>query len=297
MKILVFGAGGAQQGHLIGEATKKGADVIAATHSEKNFKKLKEAGATPVLADMADADAMLKITKGVQAIAFLVPVALADPKLGLQYAKNVIEAAKANGVSKIVWNASGWIVPAKIGIPDEDVKVDIKTCIKESGLDYAIIEPTIYMENLLGPYCAPLVKSERKLSYPTPEDMPIGWIASRDVCAFEVAAIYNPDVRTDSFRVSGLANMTGKQLAEAFSKELQEDISYHTIAPKAFGKIMQPVIGEAGAAGVEAMYQGLHDAKEYPEKFNKDMQDVLGKLPVQMTSINEWIKEHKDNFI
>ena len=56
MRILVFGATGSQQFNVIGEAKKKGAEVIAATSSEKSFEKLAQAGATPVLANLADAD-------------------------------------------------------------------------------------------------------------------------------------------------------------------------------------------------------------------------------------------------
>jgi len=78
------------------------------------------------------------------------------------------------------------------------------------------------MENMLGPFCAPFVKNEKKLAYPTPEAMPIGWIASRDVSAFVVEAIYNDKLKADSFQISGLENLKGNDLAEQFSKGLDE---------------------------------------------------------------------------
>jgi len=164
MKILVFGAAGSQQFNVISEGRKKGAEVIAATSSEKSFEKLKQVGATPVLANMNDANKMQEITKGIDAIAFMIPVSLPNPRDGLHYAKNVIDAAKANSVKKIVWNTSGWLAPLKIGIPGEDVKLDIRDYLKNSGVDYVIIEPTIYMENMMGPFCAPFVKNEKKLA-------------------------------------------------------------------------------------------------------------------------------------
>lgn len=118
MKILVFGATGSQQFNVIGEAKRKGAEVIAATSSE--------------------------ITSGIEAIALLIPVSLPNPLDGLQYAQNIIDSAKANGVNKIVWNASSWLPPHKLGIPGEDVKIDIRDYLKYSGVNYVIIEPTIY---------------------------------------------------------------------------------------------------------------------------------------------------------
>ncbi|AZB28402.1 SDR family oxidoreductase [Chryseobacterium balustinum] len=297
MKILVFGATGSQQFNIIGEAKKKGAEVIAATSSEKSFEKLAQAGATPVLANLADADKMVEITKGIDAIAFMIPVSLPNPFDGLQYAKNVIDAAKANGVKKIVWNTSGWVESQKIGSPVDDVKLDVQEYLKNSGVDYVIIEPTIYMENMMGAFCAPFITNEKKLAYPTPEAMPIGWIASKDVSAFVVEAIYNDDLKGDAFKISGLENLKGNDLASQFSKGVDEEIVYYPQKPQEFGDILKPFVGEAGATSVAAYYENLQQATEYPTKFNPKMSEIIEKLPVKMTSLAEWAKDNKDYFI
>ena len=224
MKVLVFGATGSQQFNVIGEAKKKGAEVYAATSSEKNFDKLKTAGAIPVLGDMSDVNRMNEITKGIDTIALLIPVSLPNPADGFQLAKNVIDAGKANGVKMIVWNTSGYLAPQKLGIPMEDVKLDTKEYLESSGVPYVIIEPSIYAENLLAPYTTDYVKNERKVAYPTPENMPIGFIASRDVSAFVVEALYKPELSGQSFRISGLDNLQGNDLAEKFSIGLGEKI-------------------------------------------------------------------------
>ncbi|UQA74131.1 NmrA family NAD(P)-binding protein [Sphingobacterium siyangense] len=297
MRILVFGATGSQQFNVIGEAKKKGAEVIAATSSEKSFEKLAQAGATPVLANLADADKINEITKGIDAIAYMIPVSLPNPFDGLEYSKNVINAAKANGVKKIVWNTSGWIEAQKIGSPVDDVKLDVQDYLKNSGLDYVIIEPTIYMENMMGAFCAPFIKNEKKLAYPTPEAMPIGWIASRDVSAFVVEAIYNEDLKADSFKVSGLENLKGDELASKFSEGVGEEIVYYAQKPQEFGDILKPFVGEAGANSVAAFYEMLQNSTEYPSKFNPQMNKILEKLPVKMTLLAEWANENKNYFI
>ena len=297
MKILVFGATGSQQFNVIGEAKKKGAEVIAATSSEKSFEKLAQAGATPVLANLASADKMLEISKSIDAIAFMIPVSLPNPFDGLEYSKNVIDAAKANGVKKIVWNTSGWLESQKVGSPIDDVKLDVRDYLKNSGLDYVIIEPTIYMENMMGPFCAPFITNEQKLAYPTPEAMPIGWIASRDVSAFVVEAIYSADLKADAFKVSGLENLKGNDAAAEFSKGVEQEIAYYPQKPQEFGDILKPMVGEAGANSVAAYYEMLQNATEYPSKFNPNMNKILEKLPVKMTSLAEWAKDNKGYFI
>lgn len=297
MKVLVFGATGSQQFNVISEGIKKGAEIVAATSSEKSFDKLKQAGATPVLANMKDADKMMEVTKGIDAIAFIIPVSLPNPLDGWQYAKNVIDAAKVNGVKKIVWNVSGFLVPQKIGIAGEDVKLDIRDYLINSGLNYVIIQPSIYMENIMGPFCAPFIKEEKKLAYPTPEIMPIGWIASRDVSAFVIEAIYNESLKADSFQISGLENLKGNDLAEQFSKGIGEKIVYYTQPAKEFGDILKPWVGEEGAAGVASYYDGLQNSTEFPPKFNPNMIKVLEILPVQMTSLSQWAKQNKEYFL
>ena len=246
---------------------------------------------------MNDADKMLEITKDLDAIAFMIPVSLPNPFDGLQYAKNVIDAAKVNGVKKIVWNVSGFLVPQKIGIVGEDVKLDIRDYLINSGLNYVIIQPSIYMENMMGPFCAPFIKEEKKIAYPTPEIMPIGWIASRDVSAFVVEAIYNENLKADSFQISGLENLKGNNLAEQFSNGVDEKIVYYTQPAKEFGEILKPFVGEAGATGVASYYEGLQNSTDFPPKFNPNMKEVLEKLPVQMTSLAQWAKQNKDYFL
>jgi uncharacterized protein YbjT (DUF2867 family) len=151
MKVLVYGAAGSQQFPVIEALLTKGAQVYATTHSEKNLEKLTQAGAKTLLADMADANRLKEISQGMDAISLLVPFFLSNPADGLQYAKNVIDAALLSGVELVVWNSSGFILPAKIGNPAIDIRIDILNYLKESGLPYIVIQPSVYAENLLGP--------------------------------------------------------------------------------------------------------------------------------------------------
>lgn len=297
MKVLVFGATGSQQFNVIGEAKHKGAEVYAVTSSEKNFAKLKNAGAIPVLGDMSDAERMKEITKGMDTIALLIPVSLPNPADGFQLAKNVIDAGKANGVKMIAWNTSGFLAPQKLGIPMEDVKIDTKEYLKNCGVPYVIIEPSIYAENLLAPYTTDYIKNKRKVAYPTPEDMPIGFIASRDVSAFVVEALYKPELSGQSFMISGLDNLKGNDLADKFSIGLGEKIDFYAMPPQEFGDKLSILVGEESARGVQGYYEMLASLPEYPTKFNPKMKEVLEKLPVKMTPIEEWVKIHKEVFI
>lgn len=297
MKVLVYGAGGSQQFPVINALKNKGAQVVATTHQPEKVETLRNAGAEPVIADMADRERLNEITKGIDAISFLVPFFLANPMDGLDYAKNAIDAAVKNQVKLLVWNTSGFILPVKIGNPSMDVRIDVLEYLKGSGLPYIIIQPSVYAENLLGPWTAPFVKSEQTVTYPTPEEMPVGWIATKDVAAFVAEAIYSPHLAGQSFQVSGIENLNGQQLAEKFSIGLNKKIQYRQMPPKDFGKILDGLFGEGAGKGAEAMYQEITDTKNYPSMHAASMSDVLEKLPVKMTSIETWVAQNNQSFI
>jgi uncharacterized protein YbjT (DUF2867 family) len=177
-----------------------------------------------------------------------------------------------------------------------DIRIDIANYLKESGLPHIIIQPSVYAENLLGPWTAPFVIKDKNVAYPTPEEMPIGWIATQDVAAFVAEAIFKPELAGESFLVSGIENLTGNQLAEKFSVGLNQKVSYYPMPPKDFGQILDTLYGAGAGKGAEEVYQQIADTKQYPLMFSSNLSDVLEKLPVKMTSIEAWVGQHSHYF-
>lgn len=296
MNVLVYGAGGSQQFPVIQALLERGVQVIATTHQQDKVDLLTKAGAKTVIANMANRARLEEITKGVDAVSFLVPFFLANPLDGLTYAKNAIDAAVKNGVKLLVWNSSGFILPVKIGNPAIDVRLDVADYLKQSGLPYIVIQPSVYAENLLGPWTAPFVKNEKTVTYPTPEEMPVGWIATQDVANLVAQAIVSPHLAGQSFQVSGIENLTGNQLAQKFSIGLGKKIQYRQMPPRDFGKILDGMFGPGAGKGAEAMYQEITDTKNYPVMHSAAMPDIVKKLPVKLTSMEAWVAQHQSAF-
>lgn len=296
MRVLVYGAGGSQQFPVIQALKNKGSFVVATTNTPSKVAVLENAGASAVIANMSDKERLFEITKGIDAVSFLVPFFLSDPSDGLQYAKNAIDAAVHNNVKLLVWNTSGFILPVKIGNASMDIRIDIADYLQKSGLPYIIIQPSVYAENLLGPWTAPFIREENLLTYPTPQEMPVGWVATSDVAAMVAEAIYSPHLAGISFRVSGIENLKGDELAEKFSIGLGRKIRYKQMPPKEFGKILDGLLGKGAGSGAEAMYQEISDTKNYPVMHSTQMHEVLQKLPVTITSIEKWVAVNRQAF-
>lgn len=127
--------------------------------------------------------------------------------------------------------------------------------------------------------------------------MPIGYIASRDVSAFVVKALYKPELSGQSFMVIGLDNLKGNALAKKFSIDLGKKIDLYAMPSQEFGDKISILVGEVSARGVKRYYEMLASLPVYPTKFNPNLKKILEELPVKMTTIEDWVKLHKEIFI
>lgn len=294
-KILVYGATGSQGNPTAKLLAQRGYETFAVSNSNSESQLFGNLNIKLLKANLEDRKRIFEITKGIDAISLLIPFFLENPTDGLTYAINTIDAAKEANVKFIVWNSSGFILPVKVGNPAVDVRIDIANYLKASGIPFVIIQPSVYAENLLGPWNAPFVANKNLAAYPTPKEMRIGWIATEDVSKLTIAALERPELNGSEFQVSGLENLDGNDLADRFSKALNRKIDYYEMPPSEFGNILDGIFGEGSSKSAVEFYQSLHNSNQYPQMF-VDMDTVLAKLQVKIRSLQEWIKENEVHF-
>jgi len=143
--ILVTGAGG-KTGRAITKALlKRGAEVRGIEIIEKNAEKLRALGAEVVMGDMYNVDDLTRAAEGIQAIYHIPPNVHPDE---IELGQNVIAAAKKQGVSRLVYHS---LCHSQIEVlPNHWLKLRVEEKVKESGLNFTILQPTPYMQNTLG---------------------------------------------------------------------------------------------------------------------------------------------------
>jgi hypothetical protein len=107
---------------------------------------------------------------------------------------------------------------------------------------------------------------------------------------------HHPEYAGHDFLVSGVENLTGKDLAKKFSIGLGETIEYYAMPPRQFGQILDSLYGPGAGKGAEEMYQSIADTRQYPMMYAPNLEDVLKKLPVQMTPIESWVRDFRAVF-
>ena len=295
LRVLVYGATGSQASPIVWKLLEHGHQPYVLTRQAKKAESMRAAGAELVVGDMADRDSLQAASSGMDAVALLIPFFLSNPAHASEYGRNAIDAAKSAGVKLIVWNTSGPAMEAPTGNPAIDVRIDIEQYLRDSGIPHIIIQPTGYMENLLGPWTAPAVATEDRLPYPNTTETRVGWIASEDVGALVVAALERPELANANFKVSGIENVNGTELAEQFSAALGRKITYYAMEPEEFGAVIDKIFGQGAGATVAEEYRKMRK-NPHPPAMHFEMQPVLEQLPVKMTSIKEWVAKHKDAF-
>lgn len=286
MRVLVYGATGSQAGPTVELLLQAGHEPHVVTRNEGKAVELQSRGAVPVIADLSDRGRLVAASKEVDAVAFLLPAFLDDPDDAVNFGQNAIDAAA--GVEMFAWNASG-------EINDSEAKQAILVHLQNSGLPYVVFEPTTYMENWLGPWTAPSVKTKDELTYPVLADRKMGWIAASDVCALAVAALERPRIAGSCFQISGLETPTGPELAAEFSAALGRQINYRCMSPGEMGEVLDEAFGPGAGDNVAEMYRREQEDPDPPDKFH-DMSGVLEALPVRMSTIRDWVTVHRDAF-
>lgn len=293
MNVLVYGATGAQASPTVFELLAQGHHPIVFTRNAAKAEAHRQAGATIFEGDMLNPDDTRRASEGVDAVALLIPFFMGDPHTA---GRNAVQAARDAGVKLVVWNTGGPLLPQRVGQPAMDTRLDVRNWLLESGLPHIILQPTVYAENLLGPWTRPFVAERNQVAYPTPPEFVSGWLPSADMGKLVVAALQRPELAHQHFVVSGRDTVNGPQLAEVFSRALGREISYYAMPPQEFGQILDQAFGPGAGTQAAAEYQRIWDGEAKPV-MSVDMQPVLEALPVQLMSLEEWVQQHAAAFM
>jgi len=160
--ILVTGAAGKTGKAVIKALAAKGAPVRALVRSAAHAAALKTLGAAEIaVGGFDDAAALKSAAAGATAIYHICPNVSRDE---LPYARNVIDAAKTQGVVRFVFHSV--LHPQIEAMPHHWEKMWVEEMLFASGLAFTILQPTAYMQNILGVWGAIMEQGVFRVPYP-----------------------------------------------------------------------------------------------------------------------------------
>ncbi|MEM9907591.1 MAG: NmrA family NAD(P)-binding protein [Cyanobacteria bacterium P01_D01_bin.44] len=296
MKILVYGANGTQAGATAQALMERGHQIRVLMRSEEKAKPWVSKGAEVVLGDMGNIDSLKRANEDCDAVFLLVPTFRASNEDGVSFGLNAVKAAKAAGISKIIWNTSGPIADENSEQADTDPGACILRQLKAEGLSFLGLQPTIYMENLLGPWVIDHLMTSSVLAYPIPHDFKIQWVAARDFGVVAAAALPG-ELPNEVVQLGGPQALDGNQLTDIFSRCLGRPLSFETMPIETFRDSLTVAAGPHIAGIVAGLYQAIQTAPEQLQPaFVLDSASLSRRFNVTLTSLESWISSYHDLF-
>lgn len=254
MKVAVTAVSG-QLGNQIAKSTialLSEANVIGLARTPENVKDL---GIEIRPGDYNDPTALEYSLKSIDTL--LLVSGMDDPEKRIQQHRNVINAAKKNGVKKIVYTSVQGAEEDTAFSPVIQSNRQTEQDIIDSGLDWVIgrngiyIEPDIeYIENYKKAAKITNCAGDGKCGYTT-----------RTELAFAYAKMLTEDKHNGkTYNLNGDA-LTQYQLADYLSKVFDTDLSYEPMSVEDYRKDRVADLGEFIGTVIAGIYQGIREGK------------------------------------
>ncbi|MET8775600.1 NAD(P)H-binding protein [Nocardia sp. NPDC004654] len=205
----------------------------------------------PVQADLLEPDSLAAAYTGADAVIVQLPLVFTD--LAVRQAEAVLAGLRKAGVERVVFNTGTVLPPAPIGVPFVDARVLLSAELTRGVEAATVVAPARqYMENLVAPWSAPLVRAG-ELAYPLPRELPVPWVALDDLgstVADLISATTPPPLRI----VAGPQALTGDEVAAELSAVLGHAVRWNSISPNAYREMLTPHLGAEAAEGIAAVY-------------------------------------------
>jgi uncharacterized protein YbjT (DUF2867 family) len=147
VKVLATGATGKFAGLIVPALVSHGIDVRAVVHEpDKKHIPLERGAGETVAADLRDPASLRAALDGADGVFLIVPAFAPDAtEMGL----NLVQAAQAAGVRKIVYNG---VYHPSLGLANHASTRPIEAALYASALDFTILQPAMYMQALEGAF-------------------------------------------------------------------------------------------------------------------------------------------------
>jgi len=222
--ILVAGATGNLGSEIVRRLRERGEEVrglVRNTSAPEKIARLKEQGAETVTGNLRDRASLDAACRGVRTvISTVTTIVTAQP--GDSFAdtdaagtSSLIDAAKKAGVEHFVFVSfdSSQFPPT----PLSDAKRAVEARLRASGMDYTILQPSLFMEVWLGPMIFGDVSSGQVKVFGSGEGK-LPYVSVADVAEVAVRAVTSPVARNSTIAFGGPEAITQREAVRLFEE-------------------------------------------------------------------------------
>lgn len=228
MKTLVTAATGNTCSILIPELIKAGQEVRAFVRNEEKAQDLKKAGAEIYVGDLDRPETIEGALEGIDQVYLCTWNGPTASSQGI----NVINAIKKAGIRPFVVRHSAFGSKGSRLIQQID---EVDKALQESGLPWASIKPTFFMQNLM--MAKSTLQSDGSIYWDWDEGK-AGMIDIRDVADSALGALTGKASENHEYVLTGPASISMQDVADSFHKALGKPVNYVPVPHEASKEAM-----------------------------------------------------------
>jgi uncharacterized protein YbjT (DUF2867 family) len=275
--ILLTGATGKTGGETAKQLVEKGASLRALVRDEAKAADLKAAGVELVVGDMSDADSVKQALDGAEKAFMLMP----NGKQQLALEKQFTELAVAAGVKHLVKMSSmEAVADAETPIPQAHWAAE--EYIRASGLDWTMIKPNFFMQNLLA--SAGTIREQRKFFLPMGAGT-TGMADVRDIGAFCAEVLTGEGHAGQSYEITGPEVLSFYDVADRFSEVLGEKVEYVPMPMEQFRERMSGILEPWHLNAVCELFREI--AEIGLDHTTSTFKELIGRDPISLKKFIE----------
>lgn len=138
-----------------------------------------DAGASVFEGDLAEPESLARASAGADAVYLHLPLVY-DPARAAAFVRNVLGAAEAGGVRRIVFQGNARFPAEPTEVAGFEIDRDAVMAVLASPLASVVLRPTVYMDNFAGPWTAPAIVGEGVVAYPISAEARTGFVSADD---------------------------------------------------------------------------------------------------------------------
>jgi len=216
MKVLMIGATGAYAGLVLPELKKRAVTVVALVQDEDKAKKAKEAGADEtVIGSLDDEASLLTAAKGMDGVFHIIPAFHNEIAAGV----NMVNAAKAAGVKKFVFSS---VYHPSLSLVNHAQKCPAEEALYQSGMDYTILQPAMYMQMLAGSLQS--AQDSGKITGAYSKDSKMSYVDYHDVAEAAALAMTGKELSYGTFELCSPGMYSRVDLAAIISEAIGKNV-------------------------------------------------------------------------
>lgn len=280
--ILAFLANGIQGSAVVRAARRRG-HVVRPLIRTRSGDSLSDA----VIGDLDDPVSLSAAAQDCAHAVLQVPTG--EEAVMVRRVANAIEALLHAGISSIVLKLASASRPAPCAEPSFAANAAVEALVRDAGISFAIVRPTMYLDNLLKPSARADIAERGIFSPPIANGQRIAW-TSVDDCALAAILLLEQDRYGGDHIVSGPESVTGDELAVRLSAGLGKPIAFRAEPLDAFERDVDAAMGPGMGRRIASKLRYFHEHPVDADRILATVQEA-GSIPgFTPTDIAAWAR-------